>query len=170
MSFQSTGAINISGVNNLLSLTLYVQPKYRGTKKNKFAVATEQNEGREVYLSHYHGVDSIDHMINTTGNRFISWKYWPSLYLHAMSMGIIACYDMYLECCEGELDARWKVEEKDRMTFLQFQLKLSEQMLTYDLRNELYAGNTKFRCITQLLKKRRRSKDLTVEETFPDME
>jgi hypothetical protein len=59
-------------------------------------------------------------MINTTGNRFVTWKYWQSLYLHAMSMGIIACYNTYLECCEGELDALWKVEEKDRMTFLQF--------------------------------------------------
>jgi hypothetical protein len=47
---------------------LHVQQKYRGTKKNKFAWATEQNEGREIYLSHYHGVDSFDHMINTTGN------------------------------------------------------------------------------------------------------
>ena len=80
-------------------------------------------------------------MINTTGNRFISWKYWPSLYLHAMSMGIIACYNMYLECCEGELNAQWKVEEKNRMTWL----KLSEQMLTYDPRNALYAGNAKVR-------------------------
>jgi hypothetical protein len=56
-------------------------------------------------------------MINMTGN---NWKYWHSPYLHAMSMGIIACYNTYLECCEGELDALWKVEEKDRMTFLQF--------------------------------------------------
>ncbi len=54
-----------------------------------------------------------------------------------MSMGIIVCYNMYLECCEGELDAWWKVEKKDRITFLQFLLKLLEQMLTYDLRNEL---------------------------------
>jgi hypothetical protein len=37
VSFQSNGGTNISGVNNLLSLTLYVQPKYSGTKKNKFA-------------------------------------------------------------------------------------------------------------------------------------
>jgi hypothetical protein len=29
VSFQSTGATNIAGVNNLLSLTLFVQPKFR---------------------------------------------------------------------------------------------------------------------------------------------
>ncbi len=54
---------------------------------------------------------------------------------------------MYLECCEGELDAQWKVEEKDRMTFLQFWFKRLEQMLTYDPQIELYAGNAKFRHI-----------------------
>jgi hypothetical protein len=52
VSFLSTGTTNISGVNNLLSLTLYIQLKYRGAKKNKFAWATEQNEGREIYISH----------------------------------------------------------------------------------------------------------------------
>jgi hypothetical protein len=63
----------------------------------------------------------MDHMINTnmTGNRFVSWKYWHSLYLNDMSMGIIVCYNMYLECCENELDAQWKVEENNRMMFLQ---------------------------------------------------
>jgi hypothetical protein len=91
VSFQSTSATNISGVNNLLSLKLYIQPKFRGAKKNTFAWATEQNEGREIYPSHYHGVDSMDHMVNTTGNRFVSWKSWHSPYLHAVSMGIIVC-------------------------------------------------------------------------------
>jgi hypothetical protein len=86
VSFQSTGATNIAGANNLLSHTLFVQPKFRGANKNKFAWATEQNEGRAIYLNHYHGVDSMDHMIKNTGNFFISWKYWHSPYLHAMSI------------------------------------------------------------------------------------
>jgi hypothetical protein len=37
VSFQSTAATNLSGVNNLSSLTLCVQPKYRGNKTNKLA-------------------------------------------------------------------------------------------------------------------------------------
>ena len=77
VSFQSTGTTNIAGVNNLISLTLYVQPKFRGRKSNKLAWATEQNEAREIYLNHYHGVevDSMDHMIKTAGNTYITWKY-----------------------------------------------------------------------------------------------
>ena len=129
----------------------------------------EQNEGREIYLNHYHGVDSLDHMIKITGNCFISQKYWHSPYLHAISMGIIAAYDMYHEWCDCGLDAMWKVEEKERMSFLLFCLMLSEQMLQYDPWNDQYAGYNKFRCFTQLHKKRRRSKDLSIrEETYPD--
>ncbi len=64
-------------------------------------------------------------------------------YLHAMSMGVIAAFDMYLECSEGLLDAAWMVAKKDRMSFSQFRLRLSEQMLLYDPRNDLYAGDKK---------------------------
>jgi hypothetical protein len=60
VSFQSTGATNIAGVNNLLSLTLFVHPQFRGAKKYKFTWVTEQNEGRAIYLNHYHGVGSMD--------------------------------------------------------------------------------------------------------------
>ncbi len=108
---------------------MYVQPKYRGTKKNKFAWATEQNEAREIYVNHYHGVDNMDHMIKTATNIFISWKYWHAPYLHAMTIGVIAAYDMYLECSEGLLDTEWKVAKKDIMSFSQLRLRLSEQML-----------------------------------------
>lgn len=75
VSFQSTGATTLTGVNNLTSLRLYVQPKFRRRAGNKFAWATEQNEAREIYRNHYHGNDSADQMIKNTGNRFISWKY-----------------------------------------------------------------------------------------------
>ncbi len=168
VSFQSMGATNIAGVNNLRSLTLYVQPKYRGAKNNKFAWATEQNAGRAINLNHYHGVDSMDHMIKNTGYSFISWKNWHLPILHAMSMGVIAAYDMYLECSKGMLDAARRVVKKDRMSCSQFLLKLSEQMLGYDPRNNLYAGDNKFRRSTQVHKIRRKgSKDFSAEE-FPE--
>jgi len=162
----SLSSLRVRLSNNLLTLTLYVQPKYRGAKNNKSAWATEQNEARAIYLNHYHGVDSMDHMIKTTGNSFISWKYWHSPYLHAMSMGIIAAYDMYLECSEGKLDESWGIAKKDRMRFSQFRLKLSEHMLRYDPRNDSYAGDKKIRRSTQVHKVRRRgSKDF---EEFPE--
>jgi hypothetical protein len=50
-------------------------------------------------------------------------------------MGIVAAYDMYKECCDGLLDATWKVDVKDRMTYSEFRMKLSKQMLECDPNN-----------------------------------
>ncbi len=86
-------------------------------------------------------------MQKNTNNRYITWKYWHAPYLHAKSMGIIAAYDMYNECCDGLLDASWAIPKKRRMGFTEFRIKLSEQMLKYDPRDNRYAGDHKFRHI-----------------------
>jgi hypothetical protein len=88
-------------------------------------------------------------MIKNTSNGYITWKYWHAPYLHAKSMGIIAAYDMYNECCDGLLDASWAILKKRRMGFTEFQIKLSEQMLKYDPRHNHYAGDHIFRRFTQ---------------------
>lgn len=94
-------------MNNLPSLSLYVTEKSRGRKKGpqKRKWGVEMNQAREIYLKHYSGDDSLDHMIQNTGIWYITWKFWHASYLHALLLGVIACYDMYCECCEGELDA-----------------------------------------------------------------
>jgi regulatory protein YycI of two-component signal transduction system YycFG len=63
VSFQSTGPTNISGVNNLPSLQLYVTKRVRGRGGEKRVWAIEQNEARETYLNHYFGMDVADHPI-----------------------------------------------------------------------------------------------------------
>ena len=70
-------------------------------------------------------------------------------------MGIIAAYDMYNECCDGLLDPSWAISIKKRMGFTEFQMRLSEQMLQYDPRDNRYAGDDKFRRFTQQHKIRR---------------
>ncbi len=61
--FQSTGATNISGVNNLPSANLFVTIKSRGKTPNRRYWGIEQNEARATYLGHYYGVDNVNHMI-----------------------------------------------------------------------------------------------------------
>jgi hypothetical protein len=107
VSFQSTEPTNISGVNNLPSLQLYVTVKVRGRGGEKRVWAIEQNEAQETYLNHYFGTDVANHMIKNTANKYITWKYWRAPYLHAQSMGIVAAYDMYKECCDGLLGATY---------------------------------------------------------------
>jgi hypothetical protein len=155
VSFQSTGATNICGVNNLPSVTNYVSKKVRGKGNQKRVWGIEQNEARETYLRHYYGIDNLDHMIKNASNRYLTWKYWHSPYLHAKSMGIIAAYDMYNECCDGLLDPSWAISIKKRMGFTEFRMRLSEQMLQYDPRDNRYAGDDKFRRFTQQHKIRR---------------
>lgn len=61
-SFQSTGATNISGVNNVPSLQLCGVTKSRGQGLEKRQWAIEWNEARGTYLATYWAVDSLDHI------------------------------------------------------------------------------------------------------------
>jgi hypothetical protein len=102
------------------------------------------NEAREIYLTHYSGMDSLDHMIKNAGIKYITHTYWHLPYLHALSLAVIAAHDMYNKCCDGELDATWKIDAKDRMSFAEFRLKLSGQMLQYNPLDNKYAGDITF--------------------------
>ncbi|KAL7529487.1 hypothetical protein ACHAXR_004154 [Thalassiosira sp. AJA248-18] len=156
VSFQSTGATNIQGVNNLPSCSLYVTTKSRGIGPNKRVWGIEQNEGRGIYLGQYWAIDSVDHMIMIAMVRYITWKYWHAPYLHCLSMAITAAYDMYIECCEGKLDRNWYIPEKSRMSNSNFRLTLSEQMLNYDPKDNKYPGDSKMREFTR---RRKRDRD-----------
>ena len=170
VSFQSTGSTNIAGVNNLPSLKLYVAEKSRGRRVNKRKWGIEMNEARETYLKHYSGVDAADHMIKNTGNRYTTWRYWHAPYLHALSIGIIAAYDMYIECCDGQLDPAWSLDKRKRMSYSEFRMRLSEQMLSYDPKQALYVGDEKFRDYTKQHKKRRKSDQSQVsEDNYPNI-
>lgn len=168
VSFQSTSSTNITGVNNLPSLSLYVDERSRGRKGNMRRWGIEMNEARETYLRHYSGIDSADHMIKNTGIRYVTWKYWHAPYLHALSLGVIACYDMYIECCEGGLDPEWKVKKEERMSFSTFRFLLSKQMMGYNPSNNYYSGDDKFRESTRKHKKRRVSAEEESRDSFPD--
>jgi hypothetical protein len=121
-----TGGTNIIGVNNLPSCHLYVNLKSRGQKDNKHLWGTKGNEGMSTYLGHYYGLDNADHMIKNTGNQFILWKYWHAPYRHEISLGIIAAYNICIECCEGLLDPAWFVKVKKRMKYQQFRMQLAK--------------------------------------------
>ena len=126
VSFHSTGKTNICGVNNLSSAALYVTTKQRGKGSQKRTWGIEQNEARQTYLSQYFAVDNVDHMVSIESINYICWKYWHLPYLHALSIAVVAAYDMYVECCEGSLDQSWRIEPKDHMSIRAFGLLLSE--------------------------------------------
>ena len=69
--FQSTGATQISGVNNLPSAGLYATTKKWGKGHTKRVWGIEQNEGRETYLSQYWDVDNVDPIVSITSVHYI---------------------------------------------------------------------------------------------------
>ena len=85
--------------------------------------AIRQNEARETYLNHYYGMDVANHMIKNTANKYITWKYWHSAYLHAQSLVVVVVYAMYKECYEGLLDSTWKINDKEGMSYSEFCMK-----------------------------------------------
>ncbi len=117
--FQSTSATNISGVNNLPSANLYVTIKSQGKTPNHRYWGIEQ-KARATYLGHYYGVDNVNHMIKNAKIRYTTWKYWHAPFLHALSIAVIVAYNMYVECCEGGLDKRRFIAEKDCLSFIDF--------------------------------------------------
>jgi hypothetical protein len=110
-SFQSTGATNFVSVNALNQNSVYVHQKARGRGFYKRRWGIEMNEARQLYLNTYGVVDTIDHYINNCKIQYRSWKYWHSTMNHAKALVCTVSYDMYLECCEGNFDATWKLEE-----------------------------------------------------------
>jgi hypothetical protein len=76
--------------------------------------------------------------------------------IHGKSLAVVVAYDMYLECCEGNLKPEWKIDAP--ATFWRFHEKLSEQMLQYDARERRYWGDEFMRQSTQQRRKDRPAK------------
>lgn len=153
-SFQSTSSCNFTSVNALNSLSLYCQAKERGRGIHKRRWAIEMNEGRQLYLKTYGGVDRLDHLVQNCNMSYRCWKYWHAAMLHGKSIAVVVAYDLYLECCEGKMRAgQWKVEKA--VDFHRFREKLATQMLQYSPKHRKYPGDEQFRVSTRQHKDRR---------------
>jgi hypothetical protein len=67
VSFQSTGGTNISMVNALSLVDLYVHDCSKGGGQQKRTWGIETNEARETFLKNYSAVDKIDQMLLVGG-------------------------------------------------------------------------------------------------------
>jgi len=152
-SFQSTSSCNIACVNALNSCALYAQTKQRGRDSNKKQWAIEMNEARDLYLNTYGGIDRMDHLIQNCNMGYRSWKYWHSAMIHGKAMAVVVAYDIYLECCTGNLTPGWKTKA---VSFYRFREILARQMLHYSPTDRKYPGDEAMRACTQQNQKKRR--------------
>ena len=104
----------------------------------------------------------MDHLIKNVHLSYRSWKYWHSPANHGKALAIVVAYDMYLECCEGELDPDWCVKEP--VDFHTFRDILSKQMCRYDPKSQLYPGDEKMRAVTQMNKAVRQQKQRKIHD------
>lgn len=157
VSFQSTSSCNFGTVNALNNCGGGVERRQRGKGVNKRLWGIEMNAARRLYLNTYSRIDSIDHLIKNTRLGYRCWKYWHTPMLHAMALGIVVAYDIYLEIAEGEVDRDWKLENP--VDYWTFRDVLSQQMLRYDPLKRKYKGDELMRSCTSQKKKDRPDTD-----------
>ncbi len=75
VSFQSTRGTNISTVNALSLVDLYVQGCSKGRGQQKRTWGIKMNEAQETYLKNYSVVDKIDQMLFGWDLTYRSWRW-----------------------------------------------------------------------------------------------
>ena len=154
VSFQSTSSCNISTVNALNEMFHFVELRERGRGVQKRHWVIEMNHSRRIHLTTYNGVDVLDHLLQNARLFYRTWKYWHAPKNHALSIAIAVAHDIYLEVCEGNIEAEWRVEKP--VSRWEFQNKLAEQALTYSPKKNLYPGDSRLRANTVIPSRQRR--------------
>jgi hypothetical protein len=136
-SFQSTSSCNIACVDSINGLSRFVKRKERGAGKNKQAWAIEMNEARQLYLSTYGRIDTLDSMICKCNYYYRSWKYWHSPKLHGDALSVVVAYDMYREMAtETAAREAFDIQEDGKfkpLDFHDFRDRLAKQGLVYSV-------------------------------------
>jgi hypothetical protein len=153
VSFQSTGGTNISTVNALLLVDLYMCDCSKGRGQQKRTWGIEMNKAQETYLKNYSAVDKIDQMLLGWDLTYRSWRWWHAPTRHAKANAMSMAYSLYLQCAKGTVDPEWKVTPVSGPWFWQ---KMSLQMVQYKCSNLQYPGDEKMRKNTQMNKNKKK--------------
>ncbi len=167
VSFQSTGSCNITAVNTLKEVNLYVRQREKGRGKSKRFWAIEMNQGRELYLKTYSAIDKIDQMLKNWFIFYVSWKWWHAPMRHGKALAYCMAYQMYRECALGFADPEWKLDKP--MDGPEFRQVLGTQMCEYRAANLQYPGDEFVRNATKTLKKKR-GKNKRLEDSLEKCE
>ena len=98
VSFQYTGSTNITCVNALRELKLFVRERSRGKGDSKRIWAIEMDEGRELYLKTYSGVDKIDQLLKEWDRKMITFHWLRAPEMHMPAIEGAMAYSIYEQC------------------------------------------------------------------------
>jgi len=104
------------------------------------------SQARRTYLSNCFRINIMDHLIKNTNLAYRYFEYLHGAMLHTKGMSIVVAYDMYLEVCEGNMDATWT--NADPVSYHTFRKQFSSQMLQYDPRKRHCPGDELMRMST----------------------
>jgi hypothetical protein len=107
--FQSTGGTNITSVNALSSVELYVREQNKGRGNQKRTWGIEMNEAHETYMKMYSAINKIDQMLLEWDAKYKSWRWWHAPMRHEKAIAMSMAYSLYLQCAEGSVDPDWQV-------------------------------------------------------------
>ena len=73
--------------------------------------AIEMNEGRELYLKTYSGVDKIDQLLKEWGCKMRTFRWWRAPEMHMKAIVGVMAYSIYEQCAQGGVDGDWKLDK-----------------------------------------------------------
>jgi hypothetical protein len=117
VSFHSTRGTNISTVNALSLVDLYVHKRNKGRGQQKRTWGIEMNDARETYLKNYSAVDKIDQILLGWDLTYRSWRWWHAPARHVKAIAMSMAYSLYLQCSEDTVDPEWKVTPVSGLRF-----------------------------------------------------
>jgi hypothetical protein len=94
VSFQSIRGTNISMVNAILLVDLYVRDCSEGRGHQKRTWGIEMNEAQERYLKNYSAVDKIDQMLLGWDFTYRSWWWRHAPTRHAKALAMSMAYSL----------------------------------------------------------------------------
>jgi hypothetical protein len=73
---------------------VYVAQCERGCVEHKRYWGIKMNDVRELYLTTYRIINTLDKYVSNANIGYWSWKYWHTAMNHAKVMGLAVTYDM----------------------------------------------------------------------------
>jgi hypothetical protein len=98
VSFQSTGGTNITSVNALSNVELYVREQNKGRGNQKRSWGIVMNQACETYPKAYSAADKIDQMLLEWEVNYRSWRWWYAPARHAKAFAVSMAYCLYKHC------------------------------------------------------------------------
>ncbi len=97
------------------------------------------NQAREILLSTYNTIDTIDQLLKEWSISYVTWRWWHAPANHAKAIAYTMAFEIYKMCAEGLVDEEWKIDKP--MDSPEFRQQTGKQMCEYRAHHGKYPGD-----------------------------